>query len=732
MRKTQIPLTIIALLFAGLGSAQEVCNLSGRVKDASTGLPLPGAPVSLLGTQRETLADHSGLFYFNSLPVGHYDLEADYLGYEKYCLRGIMVTSEAAAVVEIRLQPAALQLPLLTVKADPLPSGGPLSGARVITRETIQAQKPRDLAELLEKAGLAELSSEGSPGSQKYVTIRGSTADQVTVLLDGHPLNDASSGLADLSKISLAEVQQVEVYSQAPAGLSAQAVGGVINIITLGAGMQAVNLQAGGSTFGERQASLALGRTWGQWPMLGTFEHRESQGAYDYRIVPDDGLDYYTRNVGATQARTHANFRRDHLTLKLDPLGRVEIAYRQSLLRRQNPDYLPLPELEHESTTDDDRREFSLIARGGSHWYEPKMQIKAEGYHQVTSTDYGSQFPLLNHHQELRGEVYSADCSWNNHQGWREISYGLGTHLERLWSTDLAEGYAERLHDFFFAQVQGNPFEEQNYALRTGLFSGVRVDFYRSENVFVHPNLGLEIGGGHVLTWSLRGEYSGAYHLPSFNALFWQEDLQSRGNPELRPERSINRELAGKLGWQRWELGGTFFDRQTWDLIYWQLDFENKWKPLNLYRAYISGAEVSLRGSTGEDFGDVEVSCFYRWMRSLNQSGQPNSDGNLLPYRPVNTTTLLLKQYLDFFSLDLSARWVGRRYTNEANTKSLSPYCVWDMGLSKEINLSSGEMRLTLRSEVRNAFNEGYRIIEGAPTPLREWWVSMAVEHRNL
>ncbi|RJP73632.1 MAG: TonB-dependent receptor [Candidatus Zixiibacteriota bacterium] len=733
LKAMRIPLILLLaiLLTAVAAHAQETAVLEGRVVEARTGLPLPGAHLRVAGTPWRLQAGPDGRFRLPGLAPGSYQLEVTHVGYRRR-LAEITLGAHVSEALEVRLHPEPVALPDMTVQVAPLPAAGEYAGARVITRETLLREKPRDLAELLSREGLAEITSDGSPGGSRTVSLRGSAAGQVLVLLDGRPLNEAGGGAADLSRISPAEVQRVEVYPQAPASLGMQAIGGVINIITLQPGLREARIQAQASQYGERQGAITLGHGWGGWPVLGIFEHRESNGAYRYRVSPDDGIDLYTRSVGQTLTRAMADYRRDHLALKLDPPGPVQVGYRRTLLRRHNPDYLPVSLLEHDAGTDDDRQEFYLEAQGGEGGWRPELRLAAEGYGQQTWTDYGPQYPALNRRRNLRGEVYGAEAAWRWRQGWRNISLGAGSRWERLWSADLARGYAGRRHEFGYLQVQGDPFAAEGRALRTGLYSGVRADLYSGQQAFVHPRLGLEIVGGREVAWSLRGEAAGAYSLPTFNALFWQEDLQSRGNPDLKPERSLNRELAARISWRGWETGLTGFDREVWDLIYWQLDFDHKWKPLNLYRARISGLEASLAGRTGEGPWHAQATVTSRWMRAVNQTGQPNTDGQILPYRPLNTTTLSLRQNLKALDLDLSARWVSRRYTNDANTQWLSPYTVWDAGLTRTFDLDRGRTRVTLRAEVRNLFDRNYRLVEAAPLPLREFWVSAGLEKSLL
>jgi outer membrane cobalamin receptor len=711
---------------------QERISIEGRIFDAETGLPLPAAHALILHTERHAEADAVGRFVFYELKPGTYEIRFSHVGYQSIVQTHLVVTAESPLSLDVALSPSPILLPDVIVRADVEPSAGGQIGARIITQERLRTEQPQDLADLLEKSGYATVTSDGSPGGKRTVSLRGSASDQVTVLLNGQPLNSASDGIADLSSISLAEIRQVEIYPQSPAVYGAQAIGGVINIVTVNAGQSETRLQSGFSGYGEKMGGVTLGRKIAGLSVLSLFEHRESNGGYKYRVSPDDGLDVYTRDYGKTLTREQAGYRRDLFSLKLQPKADIEIAYRYILLHRQNPDYLPLPILPHSNQTDDRRYELSLQARAKDHRLIPALQIRLGSYRNVTTQDYGSQYPLLFKQDQMGGETFNSVLSWETpQQNWYSSNLGFGLDFERIRSSSLQSDRAQRQHEFLFFQLQGTPFHQVRLPCEIGFYTGARADLYRGDRAFVHPSLGITLRGGEALRWLLRAETGSYYHLPSFNSLFWQEDLQARGNPDLKPERSLNRETDAELSWKRWKIGASLFDRRVSDLIYWRLDFDNKWKPLNLYRAWIYGAEINGSGGWGKGFGSGDISISYRWLRAINQSGEANTDDNFLPYRPEHSATFTFKQDYSYFSADLAARWVSLRYTNEANTKSLSAYQVWDLGLTKEWLLPSYTTTISLRAEIRNLFNENYRYVANAPMPLREWWLSVQLAQNH-
>ena len=63
--------------------------------------------------------------------------------------------------------------------------------------------------------------------------MRGSSANQVTILIDGIPLNAAQTGIVNLGEIPLCNIEKIEIYSSnIPIELNTSPIGGVVNLIT--------------------------------------------------------------------------------------------------------------------------------------------------------------------------------------------------------------------------------------------------------------------------------------------------------------------------------------------------------------------------------------------------------------------------------------------------------------------------------------------------------------------
>ena len=103
----------------------------------------------------------------------------------------------------------------------------------VIDQEEIEGSNAQNVAELLDTYTGVYIKDNGSQVGTKSVKIRGASSDQVLVLFDGVPYNDNHNGGLDLSIISAANIEKIEII-KGPASViyGANAMGGVVNIIT--------------------------------------------------------------------------------------------------------------------------------------------------------------------------------------------------------------------------------------------------------------------------------------------------------------------------------------------------------------------------------------------------------------------------------------------------------------------------------------------------------------------
>ena len=122
-------------------AAQPVGNIRGVVTDGASGQALPYVSVVVLNSNPVvgTTTDEAGNFRLNNLPVGRYDIQSSFVGYEPAVFREIMVGSGREIFLEITMRENIQELEEVTIRAKvnkeaPL-NPMALAGARMLSVE---------------------------------------------------------------------------------------------------------------------------------------------------------------------------------------------------------------------------------------------------------------------------------------------------------------------------------------------------------------------------------------------------------------------------------------------------------------------------------------------------------------------------------------------------------------------------------------------------------------------
>ncbi len=172
----------LLLLFAPvLAMAQNTGKLAGRVIDKSTGEPLPGASVVLLGTQLGAITDENGQYFIIGIPVGTYDVQASFVGYRPVVVRGVEINAGYTRELNFELEPTTVELEEVVVTYErPLIQKDAIGVPKVVTAEQIQNLPVRGVANVAALQG-GVIKDEGS--SALY--IRGGREQEVVYYVDG-------------------------------------------------------------------------------------------------------------------------------------------------------------------------------------------------------------------------------------------------------------------------------------------------------------------------------------------------------------------------------------------------------------------------------------------------------------------------------------------------------------------------------------------------------------------
>ena len=206
-----------------------------------------------------------------------------------------------AAFAQTQLAPI-----VVTGSREPQPVDRLIADIVVIDAARIRASGADSLEDLLRREAGVQVSRNGGPGQSASVFMRGGSANNAVVLIDGVRIGSATLGQTDLAAIGLGQIERIEVLRGPGSSLyGADAVGGVIQIFTRRGEAGAPRVTANAAVGSYRSSEGALGVSGAQ----GGFDYAASLGRESSRgisaLQPNDQFgnhnpdaDGYTRTSG--------------------------------------------------------------------------------------------------------------------------------------------------------------------------------------------------------------------------------------------------------------------------------------------------------------------------------------------------------------------------------------------------------------------------------------------------
>lgn len=213
---------------SGIEKSRSV--LTGKITDAKTGTPLPGASIFFPDLKLGTYADLNGTYKFDQVPSGHHLVEVSHIGYS-----GIIehIDIDQNTVKDFALEPSVIenQGVIITgvsnatnIRKSPVP-------VTVMRRaELLQSAASNIIDVLAKKPGVSQLAT--GPGISKPV-IRGLGYNRVLVINEGVRQEGQQWGDEHGIEIDELSISRAEIL-KGPASLmyGSDALAGVVNLVT--------------------------------------------------------------------------------------------------------------------------------------------------------------------------------------------------------------------------------------------------------------------------------------------------------------------------------------------------------------------------------------------------------------------------------------------------------------------------------------------------------------------
>ncbi|MCZ6695260.1 MAG: TonB-dependent receptor [Acidobacteria bacterium] len=573
--------------------------------------------------------------------------------------------------------------------ADEVASLDPTAFATVI-RAADFAGRVTSLPELLRETVGVQVQNLGSGFST--VSIRGSTAEQVVVYLDGVPLNRALGGGVNLADLPLAQIESIEIYrGGAPAALMAASIGGAIVINTRrpeGDPLRSLSVSFG--SFDTTEAVLSVSGARNRLQYFVGLDGRVSNG--DFTFLDDNG----TPQEGSDDGRTHRvnnDFTRIHFTGRAGTMigERTRLTITGDLFRREQG----VPGLS--ANQSETARLESTRLLGRAEVERPGLlggRLLLSGALDYTRFDEAfddqagdiglAPAQKTDNRIESSGAEFGAVVIASRHQA---LSFRASRRRETadledelLREPDLGKATRTTLavtledqFDFAGGRLILNPslrYERWDNGFEDGAGTGVIPMSLEERDSETTGRIGLRFGIREGLT--LKANAGRFLRLPDFTELFGDRG-SVLGNPALVPEsgRTLDigieaRRLRPGRIIRRARLEVSLFETAADNLILFIPNSQNTVVARNISRARVRGGEFNLTLALGSRFtGGINATL----QRAVNKSGD-TYDGNLLPGRPREEISTDAGLRLGRGRLSYRFTYIGENFVDRQNTES--------------------------------------------------------------
>lgn len=190
-------------------------------------------------------------------------------------------------------------------------------GTVTVIRPDDYKGEQKDLPDLLKMVPGVHVRELNGKGQYTTVSVRGSTAAQVGVFVDGVLFNLGGDAAADISTIPVHNVERIEVYrGYIPARFGGTFMGGVINVVTKRPTKANVQASFGKSSFGGYKGNLQIDAPLGGGALMVGINRDQSDGDFKYKNFDNDRtfkerLEWYHKDLEDTINRINNQIAED-------------------------------------------------------------------------------------------------------------------------------------------------------------------------------------------------------------------------------------------------------------------------------------------------------------------------------------------------------------------------------------------------------------------------------------
>lgn len=216
--------------------AQNAGSLSGRVTDASSGLSLAGARLTLVGAGLETFTGPAGDYVFGNVSAGNYTLEASYVGYETLSSE---VVVNGVTRLNVTFNSGTVKLDKMVIEGAAVGTARAINQQRaaatytnIVASDEIGNFPDQNAAEAIQR--IPGVSLYRDQGEGRYIVLRGLNYTFTSVKVNGGSFAGADLGerATALDVIPADALAAIEVTKVPTPDMDGEGLGGQVNIRT--------------------------------------------------------------------------------------------------------------------------------------------------------------------------------------------------------------------------------------------------------------------------------------------------------------------------------------------------------------------------------------------------------------------------------------------------------------------------------------------------------------------
>ncbi len=589
----------------------------------------------------------------------------------------------------------------------------------------------------------------GGLGAFSTVSIRGSSANQVQVYLDGIPLSRARNETVNLGDLPLDSLQRIEVYrGTIPVEFGTGAIGGVVNLVTKPPTVTpTTEASASYGSFETRKAVVAHSEQVHGVDLQGYVTYLGSDGDFSF-VQPNNKLGGMVGEL-ITSTRQNNSFNSVDAVLKAGyailPELRADLTS-ETFYKDQG-----VPGIGHFQSKDAslaDLRSVNYLRLHSTQWLDEGLDLTGTLFGQYEQVDFRDPHGQLGTGNQDRNDQTTE--AGGNILG----TYYVTPHHALSWFTELtderfspynalatpsAQPDQTRLQSSMSLQDVAGFLNDQLQLVPTVRYQHLDDTTSATFNLGNEPtgpsethhrNLWSPSIGTQLLPWpwlTLRGNIGYFERAPNFSELFGNGGSVI-GNGKLNPEFGMNRDVGFIFTWAVPPLDAlrieyAYFNNDINDIIVFHDQGTGATKAFNTGAARIRGDEVAVNATA---LSHVRLDLNYTYQDAQNRSTANNGKyvGNQLPGRPANELYTRLELFNDRGKLFYEFNYVGDNTLTESNFESVPSRNVHSLGCSWQVLPA-----LTLSFEARNITDNQVSDVAGFPLPGRSYFGTVRMNY---